>query len=88
MTLNEKRTCYGSTQNNKESWPGALAERVRSLGREHLPSTEQGDLEPNGWCQAQGDLEPNGWCQAWNLLNGAKHRETWYLLDGAEHKKT
>ncbi len=29
VTLNEKRTCYGSTQKNKESWPGALAEQVK-----------------------------------------------------------
>ncbi len=40
----------------------------------------------------QGDLVPNGWCQAhkktWNLMDGAEHRETWYLMDGAEHKKT
>jgi hypothetical protein len=38
VTLNEKRTCYGSTQKNKESWPGALAKQARSLGREHWPS--------------------------------------------------
>jgi hypothetical protein len=40
-------------------------------------STEQGDLEPNGWCQAHK--------KTWNLMDGAKHRvKTWYLMDGAE----
>jgi hypothetical protein len=29
VTLNEKRTCYGSTQKNKESWPRALAKQVK-----------------------------------------------------------
>ena len=29
MTLNEKRTCNGSTQKSMESWPGALAEQVK-----------------------------------------------------------
>ncbi len=38
VTLTEKRTCYGSTQKNKESRLGALAKQARSLDREHWPS--------------------------------------------------
>ncbi len=57
-------------------------------------STEQEDLEHNGWCQAQGDLEPNGWCQAQKgdlVPNGwcrAQKVKNWYLMDGAEQNKT
>ncbi len=32
VTLNEKRTCYGSTQKNKESWQGALASKESRPG--------------------------------------------------------
>ncbi len=81
MTLNEKKTCYGSTQ--KKGRLGTLW---------LVPSTEQGELEPNGWCQAHKKT----WYlmdgaehrkETWNLMVGAEHRkgETWYLMDGAEH---
>ncbi len=42
-----------------------------------VPSTE-GDLVPNGWCQAHKET--------WNLMDGAKHKKTWNLMDGADHR--
>ena len=45
-----------------------------------VPSTEQEDLEPNGWCRAHRET--------WNLMDGAEHKKTWYLVDGAVHKET
>ncbi len=54
-------------------------------------STEQGDLEPNGWCRAHKTwylMDGAKHKKTWNLMDGAKHRETWNLMDGAEHKET
>ncbi len=57
-----------------------------------VSSTEQGDLEPNGWCRAHRETwNPMDGAEhrvkTWYLMDGAKHRKTWYLMDGAEHKK-
>ncbi len=80
VTLNEKRTCYGSTHKKGDLEPNGWCQAHKKTwylmdGAEHRVKT---------WNLMDGAEHRK---ETWNLMVGAEHRkqETWYLMDGAKH---